>query len=277
MIQVVRVINGFFTWVFDLLLAPFASVPALGMIFISALTAVWALLLFKAVTQQDKLTHTRDQLFGHIYEMGLYQDHLGILARIQGDLAKTNFRYLFLTLPALVALTLPMIFTLGQLEGRFGYRPLKVGEEVVVTVQADDDTETSVQDLDVRLPAGLVVKAGPVRNQRKRTVSWRFGILDAGEYELEFYQGKKLMGQAKLNAERRLSGLHRETQDSLLGVMLYPASPDLRNSVGLVGLAIQWPVREVRYLGFELNWLVAFMAFSMVTGLLVKDVLKVSV
>ena len=64
------------------------GVFAVGIVVVSALTAVWALLLFKAVTPQERLQQVRDRLFGHIYEMGLYQDRLGVLARIQADLAR---------------------------------------------------------------------------------------------------------------------------------------------------------------------------------------------
>ena len=61
---------------FDLLIGLLGGSALLVMLVVSVFTAVWALLLFKAVTPQDRLTETRDRLFGHIYEMGLYQDQL---------------------------------------------------------------------------------------------------------------------------------------------------------------------------------------------------------
>ena len=100
------------------------------MIAVSVLTAIWALLLFKVTTRQKKLTTVvRDRLFGHIYEMGLYQDHLGVMGRIQRDLAWANLRYLGLTLPALLVLTVPMVITLAQLDSRFAHRPLTAGRD----------------------------------------------------------------------------------------------------------------------------------------------------
>lgn len=272
MISAVRGITGAVSWVFDLLMAPFASMPAVGMIVISALTAVWALLLFKAVTPQDRLTATRDKLFGHIYEMGLYQDHLSVLMRIQGDLARMNIRYLGTTLPALVALTIPMVFTLGQLESRYAERPLQVGESTVLTINVADDVSG------VRLEAadGVKIAAGPVRNKRTGTLAWRLEAVADGAHELRFFQGDKLMGTHDFLVGKGLPRLHDKSEDSALGILLYPGAPDLSGSEELTGLTIQWPQRDTAYLGFEMHWMVAFMVFSMIAGLLIKDLLKVS-
>ncbi len=111
--------------IFDLLVLPLAGWPALALIFLSLLTAAAALLIFKLATNQKDLATARDRLVGHIYEMGLYQDHLSVLARIQGSLARANLRYLSLTLPALLALLVPMVVAVVQLESRFAHRPLE--------------------------------------------------------------------------------------------------------------------------------------------------------
>ncbi len=272
MTPILRGISGAVSGLFDLLMAPFASIPAVGMIVISSLTAVWALLLFKAVTPQDRLQTTRDRLFGHIYEMGLYQDHLSILARIQGDLAKANFRYLGLTLPALVVLTVPMIFTLGQLEGRYAQRPLNVGESTVLTIGVEGD----VSGIRLEVPAGLKIAAGPVRNSRTGTLAWRLEALADGSHELRFLDGDKLMGTQNFPVGKGLPRLHDKSEDSAMGILLYPGAPDVSGSQGINSLSIQWPERETSYFGLEMNWLVAFMVISMVAGLMIKDLLKVS-
>lgn len=272
MIPIMRGITGAVSWVFDLLMVPFESMPAVGMIVISALTSVWALLLFKAVTPQDRLNKTRDKLFGHIYEMGLYQDHLGVLTRIQGDLAKTNFRYLSFTLPALVALTIPMILTLGQLEGRYTQRPFQVGETTVLTISVSED----VSAIDLEAPAGVKIAAGPVRNNRTGTLAWRLEAVKDGAHELRFLSDGKLIGTQNFLVGKGLPRLHDQSESTAMGVLLYPGAPDLSGSEVLNGLSIQWPERSTSYLGLEMNWLVAFMVFSMIAGLLLKDLLKVS-
>lgn len=276
MMSVVRMLTGAVGWVFDLLLAPFASVPALGLLLISVLTSIWALLLFKAVTPQKRLDTTRDHLFGHIYEMGLYQDHLSVLARIQGSLARANLRYLGFTLPALLALTVPMILTLGQLECRFAHRPLLVGESTVVTIEVADEILADITSIDLQTSGGLKVAAGPVRSRRTGTLAWRIEVLADGPQELRFVKDGDLLEQHPLPVGAGLPGLHNKTEKSPLGLLLYPASPVVDESRGLTGLTVQWPERHTSYLGVQMHWLLAFMIISMVAGLLLKGPLKVS-
>ncbi len=276
MMSVVRMLTGAVGWVFDLLLAPFASVPALGLALISVLTSIWALLLFKAVTPQKLLDTTRDHLFGHIYEMGLYQDHLSVLARIQGSLARANLRYLGFTLPALLALTVPMVLTLGQLEGRYAHRPLKVGESTVVTIQVADDFLSDITSIDLETSDGLKVAAGPVRNRRTGTLAWRVEVLTDGSQELRFVKNGDLLEKYRLPVGAGLPGLHGKTEKSALGLLLFPASPEVDESRGLTGLTIQWPERHTSILGMQMHWLLAFMIISMVAGLALKGPLKVS-
>ena len=208
--------------------------------------------------------------------MGLYQDHLGILARIQGDLARNNLRYLGFTLPALVALTIPMILTLGQLEGRYAQRPLQVGEETVLTIEVNENELAGLQGIRLEIPTGMAVAAGPVRNSRAGTLSWRLRANDEGTHELKFFSGENLIGANSILVGGGLPRLHNRSENTALGILLYPGSPDLSSSSGLSGLSMQWPERKTKYLGLEMNWLVAFMVFSMAAGLALKDLLKVS-
>jgi hypothetical protein len=42
-------------------------------------------------------------------------------------------------------------------------------------------------------------------------------------------------------------------------------------------MTLELPRRQTRYLGLELDWLVAFMVISLLAGLALKDPLKVSI
>ena len=75
-----------------------------------------------ATTPQDRL-RARAGLVGHVYELGLYQDSLRVMLRIQRSLAAANLRYLALTLPALAAMLIPLALILPQFEARFARRP----------------------------------------------------------------------------------------------------------------------------------------------------------
>ncbi len=268
-----RAVSGFF----DLLIKPLAAYPALAMVVLSVFSAFWALLLFKAVTRQKKLETGRDHLFGHIFEMGLYQDHLGVLGRIQLDLAKANFRYLMLTLPALLALTLPMVLTLAQLDSRFSRRPLLPGETTVFSVRLASETPVGIKDLHLDVPDGVTIEAGPVRNRGGRAMAWRLQVNQEGEHLLRVMQEEKVLADRILPARAGLVRVSEHNKQGLFAGVMAPGTRPLADDGLIAEMTLRLPTRSTSYLGLEMNWLVAFMVFSMLGGLGLKDVLKVSI
>jgi len=261
---------------FDGLMIPVAGWPAVAMVLVSVITAVWALLLFKAVTPQGKLTATRDRLMGHIYEMGLYQDHLSILAKVQGSLAMANLRYLSLTLPALVVLTIPMVLTLGQLDSRYNHRPFEVGETSVFTVTVARDADLDVAAISLSLPEGVVAEAGPVRNAASGTVAWRLRADSEGTHALRVLADGQEIAVRDLRAGDGLVRLNEINRRGALAVVMSPGARPLAADSGLARMSLQLPSRHTAYLGLEMNWLVAFCVFSLIVGLAMKDLFKVS-
>ena len=262
---------------FDLLVGLLGGSPLLVMLVVSAFTAVWALLLFKAVTPQARLTVVRDRLFGHIYEMGLYQDHLRVVGRIQGDMARDNLRYLGLTLPALLVLTVPMIFTLAQLDSRFAHRPFRSGETAVLSAVLAEGSPVALDRITLEAAPGITVESGPVRDRVTGAVAWRVRAEDEGAHALRLLAGDKELGARDLVVGDGLIPLGERSSKNVLHHLLYPGAPPLPGDGSLEELTLRLPARHTRYLGVPMHWLVAFMIFSLLAGLAVKDVLRVSI
>ncbi|MCB1182347.1 hypothetical protein KDM41_02865 [bacterium] len=269
-------LNTAMTRLFDLVIGPLAGRPAVALAVVSVLTAVWALLLFKAVTPQRTLERVRDRLFGHIYEMGLYPDHLRVVARIQGDLARANLRYLSLTLPALVALTIPMLLTLGQLDARYSHRPLAPGEETVFTVTLADGAAADLADVRLDVPEGVTVTAGPVRDHGAGELAWRLRVDREGDLPLVVRRGDAELVGRTLPVGGGLRPVGESSRSDWLHGLLFPGAPVLPSGGPVADATLLLPTREVAYLGVGLPWLVAFMIFSLVGGLALKDLLRVS-
>ena len=262
--------------IFDLLVLPLAGAPALAMVFLSVLTAVAALLIFKGTTCQKSLTVARDRLMGHIYEMGLYQDHLSVLARIQGSLARANLRYLTLTLPALFALLLPMVITVVQLESRFAHRPLEAGETTLFSVELMPEDAARIYGLELETPSGVVVEAGPVRNLPTGTVTWRLRVDDPQAGPLRLKLDGEDLAERPLRTTGALPRMSENNGRGWLAPLLAPGAEPVPGGSALAGMTLRLPERQTSYLGLRLNWLVAFCVFSMLGGLALKDALKVS-
>ncbi len=272
-----NVINGIVGRGFDLVLAPFAGAPAWGLVVVSLLSAVWALLLFRAVTPQARLAAARDRLVGHIFEMGLYQDHLRVVGRIQRDLARANLRYLATSLPALVVLLVPMLLTLGQLEARYARRPLRVGESAVLSVTLAPGAASRLDELQVVAPDGVTIEVGPVRDRGGAAAAWRVRADAPGRFALSVTLGGKAVATRVLAAGGGLPRTAGSAETGWLHALLYPGERQLAGDGPVLQTRLRYPPRIVRYLGVELDWLVAFTLISMLGGLALKDVLKVEV
>lgn len=262
---------------FDLLVGLLGGSPLLVMLVVSVITAVWALLLFKAVTPQATLTRVRDRLFGHIYEMGLYQDRLRVVGRIQGDMAKANLRYLSLTLPALLVLTIPMVFTLAQLDSRFALRPFHSGETTVLSVALSEDSGLDLDAITLKSGPGFTVEAGPVRDEVSGAVAWRLRAEDWGTHQVSILAGDSELGTRDLVVGEGLARLGTSSKKNWLHGILFPGAAPLPSDGSLEEMTLHYPARHTKYLGVELHWMLAFMIFSMLIGLAIKDVLRVSI
>ena len=267
------IVGGFF----DLLAGLTGGSAFWLMVVVSVITAVWALLLFKAVTPQARLTAARDRLFGHIYEMGLYQDRLRVVGRIQADLARANLKYLGLTLPALVVLMVPMVFTLAQLDARYAKRPFLPGETTVLTAIVDDEGLEAMDRITLEVPPSITIEAGPVRNRAEGSLAWRLRAGDEGAHLVRVMDGGMELAARDFVTGDGLVSLGETGDRDWLHAMLYPGAPPLPGDGKLKELTLRLPARHTTYLGVELHWLAEFMIFCLAAGLLLKDVLRVSV
>lgn len=272
-----NLVNGIVGRLFDLLLAPFGAVPAWGLVAVSVLSAVWALLLFRVSTPQTKLAAARDRLVGHILEMGLYQDHLRVVGRIQRDLALANLRYLGTSLPALLVLALPMLLTLGQLEARFARRPLHVGESAVLSVTLAPSFAARLDELQLSAPPGVAIEAGPVRDRLSGAAAWRVRAAAPGRHELTVTLGGQPVGTRVVAAGGGLPRTAETADTSWTHALRYPGERQLPGDGALAQTRLRYPARTTRYLGLELEWFVAFMLASLAGGLALKNVLKVEI
>src|SRR4030043_1188364 len=114
--------------VFALLLPPFRSLnPWAGMAFISLLTGLLMLLIYRLTSNQSGICRVKDKIKAHLLELRLFKDNMGVTMKAQGQILQANFRYLGLNLKPLLVMIVPLILILAQLNLWFGSEPLAVG------------------------------------------------------------------------------------------------------------------------------------------------------
>ena len=275
-----RLLNG----LFDLLLWPVRWSRPVALAWIGALAGVLLLWLFKRVTPQRRLAAARRRASGLLLELGLWQDDLRTMLRIQGELAAANLRYLAASLPSLLVLLPLFAVIVLQLDGRFGHRAPRPGETVLVAAALTGDAPAALLDsLALTAPPGAAVEAGPVRDRDRRTAWWRLRVtrpLAAGAAVTVTVGGAgdaTRRWRKRLAAERPLAGLtpvrERAGWRSLL---LHPAEPPLPAGAPLARIRAELPAAGGAWLGLP-DWLWWFLLVSVAAGLAVKGRLGVEI
>jgi len=259
---------------FDLLFRPFGTAGWPALIVISALSGVLLLWLFKLTTNQAALSERRRVLTGHLYELGLYQDDLRSMAKIQFDLFKANLKYLSTSLPALLVLLPVVLVIVVQLDARYQRRGLQAGETALVSVTVAEGRDDVLPLLALEPGRDLIVEAGPLVDRVKGLVWWRVRADSDSAYVLNITDGltrwpkflHPVSAWGRLVQTRERSGWHH--------LLLNPTEIPLPDKVPLTAITVELPRRDADRAGLPV-WLWGFFGISVIGGLLVKKLLRV--
>ncbi len=124
-------INGFF----DILLIPFRTLPHFwGLLFISLLSGLGMIMVFKFVSNQDKILRLRRRMGGEILGILLHLSSPGTVMNFAGKLIWSNTLYLGYLLKPLLVIAIPFMLVWGQLDARYGSAVMDESDPVTVTV-----------------------------------------------------------------------------------------------------------------------------------------------
>ncbi len=129
------ILNGFF----DVLLLPFRTLPHFwGLFFISLLSGLGMITIFKFVSNQEKISRLRRRMGGCILGILLHLSSPGMVMEFAGKLIWSNTVYLAYLLKPLLVIAIPFMLLWGQLDARYGSSEMDKIDPVTVTVFFDD-------------------------------------------------------------------------------------------------------------------------------------------
>lgn len=274
----IRLLNSALGGLVGAVLWPFRlESPWPGMIAVSLFATLLVLVIFKFASSQRLIRKRRDRLLARVLELILFKDdivvNLGAFVRVLW----ANALYLLALLPPVLVTIVPLILILLHLHTWFGIRPLRTGEETVVTARLRDDTPVMQQEISLQAQAGVVVETGPVRVPSRNEVSWRVRPAQPGQHRLAIGVGgiestKTLVAGARLaraSARRVDGGLWRQLTD--------PVERPLDSDGPVKEIRLAYPSRDLLLGPFALNWLVVFFVLTILFGLALKGPLRVEV
>ncbi len=268
-------LNGIMTAVFDAIYAPLNVLPHwFSLTLLSGMLGVVALLVVKYASNQTAIGRVKDDIKANMLAIKLFKDEMRVMFGAQRRLIWAALRMQYHMLLPVLVMFIPFVLMAAQMGLRYQWRPLEVGEEVVLTAVLQADADGSSLDLQIPEQAGFKAH-DRVRVTSDQSVSWHLRAEEDGVHTIEITNGRetftKNLGVGK--GARRVCPVR--PGPGFLDKLLYPAEAPFAASSLVQSIRLEpYPDRDSWYAGADW-WLVWFLVVSIVFALVFKPVLKV--
>jgi hypothetical protein len=272
-------LNSILNRIFELLFLPFRRLDAwFGMVFISFLTGLLMLFIFRLTSNQAGIKNVKDKIKAHLLELRLFKDNLNVSLKAQGRILGYNLRYIGYSFKPMLVMIIPLILILVQLNFWFGYEPLRPGEPAILKVKLAETAKPVEVEAAVEAPAGLVIETPALRVDEQKEIDWRIRAASTGVHALSF----KIGGQSFTKSIAvgpgpwdRISPV--KVKRGFLEEVLNPGEKPLPSSGLVKSIEISYPPKRMKLLGLRLHWLIAYFALSIIIGFALKKPFKVEI
>ncbi|MGA2075896.1 MAG: hypothetical protein ABSH52_20595 [Terriglobia bacterium] len=267
-----RLIDG----AFDLIFWPFRnSDPMYGLIVVSFLTGLAAVLVFGYVSNQESLRRIKNRIQAHLLELRLFPDQLGVVLKAYGRVLRWTLSYLMYNLKPLAILMLPLVIIMVQLDLRLGCTPLQAHQSFILTAKLAGPGTLDSDSL--KLPKGLTLTAPPVNIPALNEVDWRIRADENGVFTPSVVvRGQSYAKQVVVSKE--ITPLASERgRAGIMEWFMNPVEQSLPRGGPLRSLEVNYAPRSIDLGFFVTNWLVVFLVVSLVSGFALKMVLGIEI
>jgi len=257
--------------------APLGVLPGwLSATLVAAVTGVLLLVAYKYTSNQRAIKRVRDDLDANLLALKLFKDSTSVTLRSQGRMVVGAFHLMLLALVPMLVMALPVMLLLGQLALWYQTRPLRVGEDAVLTLALGGDAKAPWPDVRLRPSDAVQVEVGPVRVRSKREVCWRLKGQSAGLHRLAFdIDGRTVdkqfaVGDGLMRVSALRPGWDWEE------ILLNPAEEPFRADSTVRSIKVEFPARSSWTSGTD-SWVIYWFVVSMLAALVFRRALNVKV
>jgi hypothetical protein len=259
------------------LLTPIALMPGwLSATVVGAGSGVFLLWVFKYTSHQKAIKRVRDDISANMMALRLYKDSLKVAFRAQGRLFVGAFWLFLLGLGPLLVMIVPVTLLLGQLSLWYQQRPLRVGEEAVVTLKLGHGPEGDMPEVSLESIGGAEVTLGPVCVTSQREVCWNIVAREGGTHRLTFRVGDRTVGKELAVGDGFMRVSAQRPGWEWSGVLTHPGEEPVPPGSPVRSIEIDYPRRDSWTSGSDW-WVAYWFVVSMVAAFCFKGVLKVNV
>jgi hypothetical protein len=229
---------------------------------------------FKYTSSQRAIRGVRNDIQAYLLAVKLFPDNFLVTLRCQGRVLWGAVRLLWLAVVPMLVMLVPVTLLLGQMSLWYDVRPLRIGEEAVVTVRMNGDADASLPDVQLEPCSAAEVVRGPVQDISQREILWKLRAREAGSYRLMF----KTDGQSAAKELAIGDGFMRTSVErpewNWADMLWQPAEKPFGPESAIAAIRIDYPARESWVSGTS-GWLIYCFAASMLFGFCFRPWLKV--
>jgi hypothetical protein len=216
--------------------------------------ALFALAIYKVVSNQDAIRDAKDKIVAYLLELRLFRDDLRVLLRAEGRVFANIGRYLGHSLLPMVVMLPVFLLVLIQIESRFAFRGLETDEQALVTVGVASNQPVSHIPVTLDAENGLRVATPALRADSSSEIYWRVHAIAPGAHNLKLRIGSE-------QADRIVSGegspaMTMAYRANDMRTLLYPRAAALPSDGPVTTLAIDYPRARGEFAGLSsTSWL----------------------
>lgn len=259
-------------------LAPISVMPGwLSATLVSVVTGILLLLFFKYTSNQRAIKRVRNNINAHLLALKLFKESASVALRAQGRILWGACRLMVLALVPMAIMTVPVCLLLGQLALWYQARPLRPGEEAILTLNLNGNKATPWPTVRLQPTDAVETTLGPVRAFSKRSLSWNIKAGNqTGYHELVFeVDGQVVKKEVAIgNGFLRVSA--QRPGWSWTDALLHPWERPFPADSPVRSIEIAYPHRASWTSGTN-YWVIYWFAVSMVAAFAFRRVLNVNV
>ncbi|MGH7138476.1 MAG: hypothetical protein ACREHD_22220 [Pirellulales bacterium] len=277
--QLVVWLNALANAVGGVLLAPIAVLPGwLSATLAGTISGVTLLAVFKYTSNQAAIKRVKDEIKANLLALKLFKENASVVLNAQLAILLAAVRLAAFAILPMLVMVMPVLLVLGQLSLWYQSRPLKVGEDAVVTLKVGaGKAPANLAHNYVRLDPleAIDVAVGPVHVPSEQQVCWRITARQPGRHRLKFRVGDFMSEKELAVGDRfmRVSSLRPAWNCG--EALLYPAEKPFDRASPVQSIAVDYPQRSSWTTGAG-SWVVYWFAVSMVSGFAFRRVLNVN-
>jgi hypothetical protein len=239
---------------------------------IAMLSGIAMLLVFKHTSNQRAIQRARRGIRANLLAVRLFHDNRWLGFRALGGVLVGAVRLLALAVVPILVMLVPVTLLLGQLALWYQARPLRVGEETVITLKLNDGSAWPAARLE---GDGFKDTHGPVRVLSQREICWNVRAQKDGYQRLVFRVGDQVIDKELAVGGGLMRVSTRRPEWDWSEALLHPGEQPFAPDSSVQSIAVEYPASSSWTSGTN-RWVYYWFAVSLLTGFCLRGVFKVN-